>query len=46
MILLTYPKNPKTLGGYIRKHRKEKGFLIREFAKKLGIREFTLINGG
>jgi DNA-binding transcriptional regulator YiaG len=31
------------LGGYITKHRKEKGLLIREFAKKLGIYEFTLI---
>jgi DNA-binding transcriptional regulator YiaG len=31
------------LGAYIRKHRKEKGLLIREFAKKLGIQEFTLI---
>jgi hypothetical protein len=30
----TYPREPKTSGNYIRKHRKEKGLLIREFAKK------------
>ena len=39
----TYPKNPQTLAQYIRKYRKEKGLLIREFAEKLGIHEFTLI---
>jgi DNA-binding transcriptional regulator YiaG len=39
----TYPKEPKTLGNYIRKHRKERGLLIREFARLLGIHEFTLI---
>ena len=39
----TYPKNPSTLGEYIRKYRKDKGLLIKEFARLLGIHEFTLI---
>jgi DNA-binding transcriptional regulator YiaG len=39
----TYPKNPRTLAEYIRKYRKDKGLLIREFARMLGIHEFTLI---
>jgi DNA-binding transcriptional regulator YiaG len=39
----TYPKNPRTLGEYIRKRRKEKVLLIHELAEELGIHEFTLI---
>jgi DNA-binding XRE family transcriptional regulator len=39
----TYPKNPTTLGEYIRKYRKDKGLLIRELAKEIGIHKFTLI---
>jgi DNA-binding transcriptional regulator YiaG len=39
----TYPKNPSTLAENIRKFRKDKGLLIREFAKELGIHKFTLI---
>jgi transcriptional regulator with XRE-family HTH domain len=39
----TYPKKPTNLVQYIRKYRKEKGLLIREFAEKLGIHKFTLI---
>jgi DNA-binding XRE family transcriptional regulator len=40
----TYPKNPKTLGDYIRKYRMEKGLLIKELAKELGVTEDTVIN--
>ena len=39
----TYPKNPTNLAQYIRKFRKDKGLLIREFAKELGIHKFILI---
>jgi hypothetical protein len=39
----TYPRNPFTLGDYIRKHRKDKGLLIREMAEKIGICISTLI---
>jgi DNA-binding transcriptional regulator YiaG len=39
----TYPKNPTNLARYIRKFRKDKRLLIREFAKELGIHKFTLI---
>ena len=39
----TYPKNPTTLGDYIRKFRKDKGLLIRELANQIGIHKFTLI---
>jgi DNA-binding XRE family transcriptional regulator len=38
-----YPKNPTTLAQYIRKYRKDKGVLIRELAKEIGIHKFTLI---
>jgi len=37
------PKNPTTSAEYIRKFRKDKGLVIREFAKELGMHEFTLI---
>jgi len=39
----TYPKNPTKLAQYIRKFRKEKGFLIREFPEEIGVHKFTLI---
>ncbi len=29
---------------YIRKHRKEKGFSIKELANEIGVHEFTLMN--
>jgi len=38
------PKNPLTLGHYIRKFRKEKGLLIQELAEQLGVTEDTVIN--
>jgi hypothetical protein len=31
----TYPKNPKTLGEYIRKYRKDKGLTMEEFAREV-----------
>jgi len=40
----SYPKKPKTFGNYIRKFRKEKGLLIKELAKQLGVTEDTVIN--
>lgn len=39
----TYPRNPATLAQYIRKYRKDKGLLIREFAEEIGVHKFTLI---
>jgi DNA-binding transcriptional regulator YiaG len=39
----TYSKNPKNIGDYIKKFRKEKGLLLREFAQQLGFGEFTLM---
>jgi DNA-binding transcriptional regulator YiaG len=39
----THPKNPTNLARYIRKFRKDKGLLIREFAEEIGILKFTLI---
>jgi hypothetical protein len=39
----TYPKNPRTLAQYIKKHRKGKGLLIKELAEEFRIHEFTLI---
>ncbi len=38
----TYPRNPRTLGDYIRKWRMEQGLLIRELASALGVREDTV----
>jgi DNA-binding transcriptional regulator YiaG len=37
-------QNPKTFSDYIRKFRKEKGILIKDFAKELGVAEDTVIN--
>jgi transcriptional regulator with XRE-family HTH domain len=39
-----YPKEPKTLGEYIRKWRMDKGLLIKELAARLGVTEDTVIN--
>ncbi len=39
----TYPRNPKTLGEYSRKYRKDKGLTIGEIAQKLGIHELPPI---
>jgi len=33
----------QNLGDYIKKFRKEKGLLLREFAQQLGFAEFTLM---
>ena len=38
------PKNQKTMGDFIRKWRMDKGLLIRELAKKIGVTENTVIN--
>jgi DNA-binding transcriptional regulator YiaG len=40
----TYPKNPGTLGEYIRKFRKDKGLTMTEFAEQIGIHKFTVLN--
>jgi DNA-binding transcriptional regulator YiaG len=40
----TYPKNPKTVGDYIRKWKMDKGLLMRELAEHLGVTEDTVIN--
>jgi hypothetical protein len=39
-----YPKEPKTLGEYIRKARMDKGLLIRELAALVGVTADTVIN--
>ena len=39
-----YPKEPKTLGERIRKARMDKGLMIKELAKQLGVTEDTVIN--
>ncbi len=38
-----YPRNPKNLAQYIRKYREDKGLLIRELAKEIGVHKFTLM---
>jgi transcriptional regulator with XRE-family HTH domain len=38
----TYPKNPKTLGEYIRKFRKDKGLTMEEFAREVSVAEDTV----
>ncbi len=40
----TYPKNPSTLGEYIRKYRKDKGISQMELSAKLGVSEMTIVN--
>ncbi len=40
----TYPKNPSTLGEYIRKWRMDKGIFIKDLAKELGVTVGTVIN--
>jgi DNA-binding transcriptional regulator YiaG len=39
-----YPRDPKTLAEYIRKHRKEKELTVAELAQEIGIHKFTLYN--
>jgi DNA-binding XRE family transcriptional regulator len=39
-----YPKNPSTLGDYIRKYRKDKGISQVELSEKLGVNEMTIVN--
>lgn len=39
-----YPKEPKTLGERIRKARMDKGLMIKELAKFVGVTEDTVIN--
>jgi len=40
----TYPKEPSTLGQYIRKFRKDKGLTIGGLAREIGVHKFTLYN--
>jgi transcriptional regulator with XRE-family HTH domain len=39
-----YSQNPQTLGGYLKKRRRELGLLQREAAERMGIRRDTYIN--
>jgi DNA-binding transcriptional regulator YiaG len=39
-----YPQNPQNLGQQIRKARMDKGLMIKELAKMLGVTEDTVIN--
>jgi len=39
-----YPRNPRTFGEHVRKHRKEMGLLERELAEKLGVSVTTIKN--
>jgi DNA-binding transcriptional regulator YiaG len=39
----TCPNNPTNLARYIRKFRKDKGLLIKEFPEEIGVHKFTLI---
>ncbi|PIP68029.1 MAG: hypothetical protein CO035_07910 [Candidatus Omnitrophica bacterium CG_4_9_14_0_2_um_filter_42_8] len=39
-----FPQNPKTLGEKIRKTRIDKGLLIRELAKLIGVTPDSIIN--
>jgi predicted transcriptional regulator len=39
-----YPKNPKTMGEYIRKWRMEKGLFQKDLARMIGVAEMTLFN--
>lgn len=38
------PKTPQTLAEYIKKYRKDKGLTMGEFARKIGVHKFTVIN--
>jgi DNA-binding transcriptional regulator YiaG len=40
----SYPRDPATLAQYIRKYRKDKGLTMGEFAREIGVHEFTVIN--
>ena len=40
----SYLKNPKTLGDYIKKFRKDKGISQVELARRIGVNEMTVVN--
>jgi DNA-binding transcriptional regulator YiaG len=40
----SYPKDPKSLGDYIRKYRKDNGIITKDLAKMLGVSEDTVRN--
>jgi ribosome-binding protein aMBF1 (putative translation factor) len=40
----TYPRNPKSLGDYIRKLRKDKGISRVDLARRIGVNEMTVVN--
>ena len=40
----SYPRNPNTLGEYIRKWRKDKGLSQVSLASRLGVNETTIVN--
>jgi DNA-binding XRE family transcriptional regulator len=39
-----YPKNPQTFGEYLRKYRMDKGLLVKDVAKIIGVTENTVLN--
>ena len=39
-----YPENPQTFGEYLRKYRMDKGLLIKDLAKIIGVTENTVLN--
>jgi DNA-binding XRE family transcriptional regulator len=40
----SYPRNPRTLGDYIRKWRMDKGVSQVELASRIGVNEMTIVN--
>jgi DNA-binding XRE family transcriptional regulator len=40
----SYPRNPSTLGEYIRKYRKDEGISQVELAKAIDVNEMTIVN--
>jgi len=40
----SYPKNPKSIGDYIRKFRKDKGISQVDLARTIGVNEMTVVN--
>lgn len=39
-----YPENPQTFGEYLRKYRIDKGLLVKDVAKIIGVTENTVLN--
>mgnify|MGYP001559243501 FL=1 len=39
-----YPENPKAFGEYLRKYRMDKGLLVKDVAKIIGVTENTILN--